>query len=104
MTKEDSIHVAARIWCDPKMKHREMNPELAEKIADLLHKEYGLNLSKLPGLKPFRITIEAEPDGFDMGKVDRHNFLGGQIASYSFSRELPWMGNGTIELRLEFPR
>ena len=43
MNEETAQHIAARIWCDPEMANKEMNAELAQRIAWLLLDEYGNN-------------------------------------------------------------
>lgn len=43
MNEETAQHIAARIWCDPEMVNKEMNAELAQRIAWLLLDYYGNN-------------------------------------------------------------
>lgn len=36
LTEEDSLHIAARVWCRPETEHIEMNTPLAVAFADVL--------------------------------------------------------------------
>lgn len=48
MTIEEARGIAGRIWCDEEMKHRVMDPDIALKIADLLHEEYREDKAEVP--------------------------------------------------------
>jgi len=41
VTKDTSLEIAARIWCDQEMRFRTMEPKLAEEIAQLIFNKYG---------------------------------------------------------------